>query len=136
MDASVKEAGAVYGGNTTERIVKKRWSYCNLLRDDGLSYQDYLEQLTFLLFFKMAHERAAVAAADQPIPKGYRWDDLSNPKMKGVQLEQHYRETLKKLGEQGGMLGLIFRMAQNKIQDPASCANSSSTSSATRAGSR
>lgn len=119
MEIAVKEAGATYGGNTTERIVKKLWSYCNLLRDDGLSYQDYLEQLTFLLFLKMADERAALTGQPEPIPRGYRWSDLANPKMEGVQLEQHYRDTLKKLGEQGGMLGLIFRKAQNKIQDPA-----------------
>ena len=103
----------------SERIVQKLWSYCQVLRDDGLSYQDYLEQLTFLLFLKMADERAALTAVEQSIPKGYRWDDLANPKMEGVKLEQHYRDTLKKLGEQGGMLGLIFRKAQNKIQDPA-----------------
>jgi type I restriction enzyme M protein len=103
----------------SERIVKKLWSYCQVLRDDGLSYQDYLEQLTFLLFLKMADERARLTGEDQPIPKGYRWTDLANPKMEGVMLEQHYRDTLKKLGEQGGMLGLIFRKAQNKIQDPA-----------------
>src|SRR5687767_3933588 len=54
------------------RIVQKLWSYCNVLRDDGLSYQDYLEQLTFLLFLKMADERAAMLGKDQPIPKGYR----------------------------------------------------------------
>src|SRR5687767_11463693 len=103
----------------SERIVQKLWSYCQVLRDDGLSYQDYLEQLTFLLFLKMADERRALTGAEQSIPKGYRWDDLANPKMEGVKLEQHYRDTLKKLGEQGGMLGLIFRKAQNKIQDPA-----------------
>ena len=103
----------------SERIVKKLWSYCQVLRDDGLSYQDYLEQLTFLLFLKMADERSALTGEDPPIPRGYRWSDLANPKMEGVKLEAHYRETLKKLGEQGGMLGLIFRKAQNKIQDPA-----------------
>src|SRR5438046_5297544 len=103
----------------SERIVKKLWSYCQVLRDDGLSYQDYLEQLTFLLFLKMADERAALTGTEQSIPKGYRWTDLANPKMEGVKLEQHYRDTLKRLGEQGGMLGLIFRKAQNKIQDPA-----------------
>jgi type I restriction enzyme M protein len=103
----------------SERIVKKLWSYCQVLRDDGLSYQDYLEQLTFLLFLKMADERSALTGEQQPIPKGYRWSDLSNPKMEGVQLEQHYRDTLKKLGDEGGMLGLIFRKSQNKIQDPA-----------------
>ncbi len=73
----------------SERIVKKLWSYCHVLRDDGLSYQDYLEQLTFLLFLKMADERAALTGEQQPIPKGFRWSDLANPKMEGVQLEQH-----------------------------------------------
>ena len=82
-------------------------------------YQDYLEQLTFLLFLKMADERAALTGEAQAIPKGYRWADLANPQMEGVKLEQHYRDTLQKLGEQGGMLGLIFSKAQNKIQDPA-----------------
>ena len=103
----------------SNRLVGKLWSYCHVLRDDGLSYQDYLEQLTFLLFLKMAEERAELHGEDQPVPEGYRWSDLSNPQMEGVKLEQHYRNTLKKLGEQGGMLGLIFRKAQNKIQDPA-----------------
>jgi len=103
----------------SDRIVKKLWNYCQVLRDDGLSYQDYLEQLTFLLFLKMADERAALTGEEQAVPKGYRWRDLANPKMEGVQLEQHYRDSLKKLGEEGGMLGLIFRKSQNKIQDPA-----------------
>jgi type I restriction enzyme M protein len=101
------------------RIVQKLWSYCNVLRDDGLSYQDYLEQLTFLLFLKMADERAALVGKEQPIPKGYRWADLASTQMEGVKLEQRYRDTLAKLGQQGGMLGLIFEKAQNKIQDPA-----------------
>jgi len=105
--------------DSSGRLVQKLWSYCNVLRDDGLSYQDYLEQLTFLLFLKMAEERAKLTGDEQPVPKGYRWSDLSNPQMEGVKLEQHYRETLRVLGQQGGMLGLIFRKAQNKIQDPA-----------------
>jgi len=103
----------------TARIVQKLWSYCNVLRDDGLSYQDYLEQLTFLLFLKMADERAQLLGDEQPIPEGYRWADLANPQMEGVKLEEHYRETLRTLGQNGGMLGLIFRKSQNKIQDPA-----------------
>jgi len=103
----------------SSRIVQKLWSYCNVLRDDGLSYQDYLEQLTFLLFLKMADERARLTGIPQPIPEGYRWADLSSPQMEGARLEEHYRDTLRKLGEAGGMLGLIFRKAQNKIQDPA-----------------
>jgi type I restriction enzyme M protein len=105
--------------DTSNRIVQKLWSYCNVLRDDGLSYQDYLEQLTFLLFLKMADERADLTGKEQPIPKGYRWIDLANPQMEGVKLEQHYRDTLARLGKQGGMLGIIFEKAQNKIQDPA-----------------
>src|SRR5438034_9158710 len=103
----------------THQIVQKLWSYCNVLRDDGLSYQDYLEQLTTLLFLKMAEERAGLRGEEQPIPKGQRWTELSAPQMEGARLEEHYRETLRVLGQQGGMLGLIFRKAQNKIQDPA-----------------
>ncbi|MCP3905577.1 MAG: SAM-dependent DNA methyltransferase, partial [Planctomycetes bacterium] len=103
----------------SDRLVKKLWSYCNVLRDDGLSYQDYLEQLTFLLFLKMADERAALTGDEQPVPEGYRWGDLSSPDMEGVKLEEHYRQTLRHLGRQKGMLGLIFGKAQNKIQDPA-----------------
>jgi type I restriction enzyme M protein len=103
----------------TNRIVQKLWSYCNVLRDDGLSYQDYLEQLTFLLFLKMADEREKLTGEEQAIPNGYRWADLAAPQMEGVELEQHYRETLRILGAEKGMLGLIFEKAQNKIQDPA-----------------
>jgi len=103
----------------SNRIVQKLWSYCNVLRDDGLSYQDYLEQLTTLLFLKMAEERAEMTGQEQPIPKGYRWINLASPQMEGVKLEDHYRKTLAKLGQSGGMLGLVFRKAQNKIQDPA-----------------
>ncbi len=101
------------------RVVQKLWSYCHVLRDDGLSYQDYLEQLTQLLFLKMADERAAMTGQEQPIPRGYRWENLAKPDMEGTKLEDHYRKTLQKLGEAGGMLGLVFRKAQNKIQDPA-----------------
>ena len=105
--------------DSSQRIVQKLWSYCNVLRDDGLSYQDYLEQLTFLLFLKMADERAGLTGERQPVPAGYRWGDLASPQMEGTKLEAHYRKTLQVLGQQGGMLGLIFRKAQNKIQDPA-----------------
>ena len=101
------------------RLVKKLWSYCNVLRDDGLSYQDYLEQLTFLLFLKMSDERATLHGIEESIPKGYRWSDLAAPDMEGDALEMHYRTTLQHLGTLDGMLGLIFLKAQNKIQDPA-----------------
>ncbi len=67
----------------------------------------------------MADERAQLTGEPQPIPACHRWADLAAPQMEGVELEQQYRETLCVLGLQGGMLGLIFEMAQNKIQDPA-----------------
>src|SRR5271168_1403331 len=99
-------------------LVQKLWNYCSILRDDGLSYGDYVEQLTFLLFLKMADEQAKPPFnKPSPIPKGFGWDALL--KMDGDDLEIHYRHTLEELGKRAGMLGIIFRKAQNKIQDPA-----------------
>lgn len=100
-------------------IFQKLWNYCNVLRDDGVSYQDYLEQLTTLLFLKMADERAQVTGQPSPIPKKYSWSALIDPSMESIKLEEHYRTTLRTLSNKPGMLGLIFRKAQNKIQDPA-----------------
>ena len=99
-------------------LVQKLWNYCNILRDDGLSYGDYVEQLTFLLFLKMADEQAK-PPFNKPslIPKGFSWPALL--KVDGDDLEIHYRHTLEELGKRPGMLGVIFRKAQNKIQDPA-----------------
>lgn len=105
--------------NNASRITQKLWSYCNILRDDGLSYQDYMEQLTTILFLKMAEERAEQTGEEQPIPPGLRWSDLSNPKLEGSRLEFQYRKILRELGKRDGLLGLIFRKSQNKIQDPA-----------------
>jgi type I restriction enzyme M protein len=90
--------------SNTNGIVQKLWSYCNVLRDDGLSYQDYLEQLTFLLFLKMADERAELTGMEQPVPAGFRWSDLASANMEGARLEEHYRTTLRALGQQSGML--------------------------------
>ena len=99
-------------------IVQKLWNYCNVLRDDGLSYQDYIEQLTFLLFLKMADERTKPPFNREPIiPPGLDWASLVS--LDGIKLEAHYLEILAKLGEQPGTLGVVFRKAQNKIQDPA-----------------
>ncbi|MDP2308620.1 MAG: class I SAM-dependent DNA methyltransferase [Pseudomonadota bacterium] len=100
------------------RIVNKLWSYCNVLRDDGLSYGDYLEQLTYLLFLKMADEQTKPPwSRPSPVPEGYDWPSLAS--RDGVALERHYRGVLEHLGRQHGLLGLVFRKAQNKIQDPA-----------------
>jgi len=102
---------------TAPALVQKLWNYCNILRDDGLSYGDYVEQLTFLLFLKMADEQSrAPFNKPSPIPKGFGWDKLVS--LDGDELEIHYRHTLEELGKRSGMLGIIFRKAQNKIQDP------------------
>lgn len=102
----------------TSRIVGKLWSYCNVLRDDGLSYLDYLEQLTYLLFLKMADEQTRPPwNRPSPVPSGYDWKSLVG--LDGAALETHYRELLEHLGRQHGLLGLVFRKAQNKVQDPA-----------------
>jgi type I restriction enzyme M protein len=101
-----------------QQIVAKLWNYCNILRDDGLSYGDYVEQLTFLLFLKMADEQSRPPyAKTSPVPKGSDWPSLLAKD--GDELEAHYRHVLETLGKQGGMLGVVFRKAQNKIQDPA-----------------
>jgi len=104
--------------NHSQQIVQKLWSYCNLLRDDGLSYGDYVEQLTYLLFLKMAYERTQPPWS-QPsvVPTAFDWQSLITKD--GGGLETHYRHMLQELGKEQGMLGIIFRKAQNKIQDPA-----------------
>lgn len=102
---------------TAPALVQKLWNYCNILRDDGLSYGDYVEQLTFLLFLKMADEQSGPPFnKPSPIPKGFDWPALV--KVDGDELETHYRHILETLGKKTGMLGIIFRKAQNKIQDP------------------
>ncbi len=99
-------------------LVQKVWNFCHTLRDDGVGYGDYLEQLTYLLFLKLAHEYAQEPyKRDTHIPQAYDWASLTLKV--GEPLEAHYLATLHKLGQEPGMLGAIFFKAQNKIQDPA-----------------
>ncbi len=108
--------------NGSGNIVQKLWNYCNVLRDDGLSYQDYLEQLATLLFLKMAHEQSQLLGKRSIIPPDSSGKPLDWPSLlalDGTELEVHYRHILTELGKKGGMLGMIFRKAQNKVQDPA-----------------
>ena len=98
---------------TSNTLVAKIWSFCDTLRDDGLGYGDYLEQLTYLLFLKMADEKK-----DQyDLPVGFDWRSMDG-KEKG-DLSEQYKDILKKLAESGGMLNKIFEGSQNKINDSA-----------------
>ncbi len=102
----------------TSALIQKVWNFCHTLRDDGVGYGDYLEQLTYLLFLKMAHEyEQQPYGRDSRIPKHYDWTTLRSKT--GEPLEAHYLARLHALGLQDGMLGATFFKAQNKIQDPA-----------------
>lgn len=103
---------------STNQIISKVWSFCNTLRDDGVGYGDYLEQLTYLLFLKMADEYTKPPYnRNMPIPKEYNWQSLTP--LRGAELEVHYSTTLRELGKEKAILGQIFTKSQNKIQDPA-----------------
>ncbi len=104
--------------NHTQQIVNKAWNFAHVLRDDGLSYMGYTEQITFLLFLKMAHELTQPPFEKEPIvPEGLDWQSLLE--RDGDELEVHYRHILEELGKQPGMLGEIFKKARPDIQNPA-----------------
>jgi type I restriction enzyme M protein len=103
---------------STAPIVSKVWSFCNTLRDDGVGYGDYLEQLTYLIFLKMAEEYSKPPYnRSVGVPESYSWSSLKAKR--GAELEAHYIELLRALGQRKDVLGQIFTKAQNKIQDPA-----------------
>jgi type I restriction enzyme M protein len=95
---------------TNTNIVNKLWGYCHVLRHDGMDYGDYVEQLTYLLFLKMAEERGAI------IPKEYSWSVLKSKA--GTDLIDFYSELLRGLAKQEGLLGAIFTEALNKFTKP------------------
>ena len=102
----------------TTTIISKVWGMCGPLRDDGVSYGDYLEQLTYLIFLKMSDEYSKPPyKKDTGIPEGYTWTDMNT--LKGAELEEKYKSILEKLGEQGGILGKIFKQATNKVSNAA-----------------
>ena len=104
--------------NESSNVVQRLWNYCHVLRDDGVSYGDYVEQLTYLVFLKMADEQTK-PPFNKPatIPEGLDWQSLLEKD--GDALEVHYRHILDTLSKEKGMLGIIFRKSQNRIQDPA-----------------
>lgn len=104
--------------NNNSTIVSKVWAFCQTLRDDGVGYGDYLEQLTYLLFLKMADEYTKPPHnRKMPIPSEFAWDTLTSKS--GSELESHYNTMLRELAKEKGILGQIFVKSQNKIQDPA-----------------
>ncbi|MBR0032502.1 MAG: SAM-dependent DNA methyltransferase [Treponema sp.] len=100
----------------TSAIISKVWSMCNPLRDAGVSYGDYLEQLTYLIFLKMDDEFSKPPfKRASGIPEGFRWQDIKN--LKGSELEEKYKDILEKLSGQSGIIGKIFSKATNKINN-------------------
>src|SRR5215210_3908093 len=100
--------------NTTRDIVQKLWNLCNVLRDDGITYQAYVTELTFLLFLKMMQE----TTRENALPREYLWGDLT--KREGEDLLTYYRALLLKLGTEGkGMVRDIFTDAQTSLRKPA-----------------
>lgn len=99
---------------TNNEIVAKLWNLCNVLRDDGITYQDYVTELTYILFLKMAKE----TGAEKNIPEEYRWDKLSSKD--GIELKRFYATLLQELGEHGkGKIQHIYSGASSKIDEPA-----------------
>ena len=102
----------------TSTIISKVWGMCGPLRDDGVSYGDYLEQLTYLIFLKMSDEYSKPPyKRETGIPAGCGWSDMNT--LKGAELESKYKSILETLGEQSGTLGKIFQGAVNKISNAA-----------------
>ncbi|MBU0731747.1 type I restriction-modification system subunit M [Patescibacteria group bacterium] len=93
-------------------IVQKLWSLAGNLHDEGMHYGDYIEQLTYLLFLKMADEKGI------RIPSEYSWQTLMNHS--GMALIEHYEVVLKNLGKEAGVLGDIFAQSNNKFRNPVS----------------
>lgn len=102
---------------SSEQLVAKVWNYAHVLRDQGISYGDYVEQITYLLFLKMDQERVELLGEASAIPSQWSWAQLVGKD--GDDLEAQYRHTLDNLAHEDGLIGTIFRKAQNKLSDPA-----------------
>ncbi|MER9638355.1 class I SAM-dependent DNA methyltransferase [Mesorhizobium sp. M0228] len=100
-----------------QTLVAKVWNFAHVLRDQGVSYQAYISQISYLLFLKMDEERVTQIGEASMLPDGARWSDIKD--LTGEALSLHYRRLLETLSKQGGIIGAIFLKAQNEIQDPA-----------------
>ncbi len=98
---------------TTQEIVSKLWNLCNVLRDDGITYHQYVTELTYILFLKMAKE----TGAEKQIPQEYHWEELTTKS--GIELKKFYKELLNDLGENGtGRVREIYQGAATNIDEP------------------
>ena len=98
---------------STQDIVQKLWNLCNVLRDDGITYHQYVTELTYILFLKMANE----TGAEKDIPEEYRWESLTSKS--GIDLKKHYKNLLSKLGETSvGRVSQIYANASSSIEEP------------------
>jgi type I restriction enzyme M protein len=98
---------------TTQDIVQKLWNLCHILRDDGITYHEYVTELTYLLFLKMAKE----TGTEEQIPKGYRWTELE--KRDGIELLDFYKKLLVDLGSKGSpRVQAIFANASTSFRQP------------------
>lgn len=99
---------------TNQEIVAKLWNLCNVLRDDGITYHQYVTELTYILFLKMAKE----TGTEDKIPEKYRWDKLAEKD--GLDLKKFYEELLRELGENcTGRIQEIYSGARSNIEEPA-----------------
>ena len=99
---------------TNQEIVAKLWNLCNVLRDDGITYHQYVTELTYILFLKMAKE----TGTEDKIPEKYRWDRLAEKD--GLALKKFYEELLRELGENcSGRIQEIYSGARSNIEEPA-----------------
>ena len=98
---------------TTQEIVSKLWNLCNVLRDDGITYHQYVTELTYILFLKMAKE----TGAESQIPEAYRWDNLTSKS--GIELKKFYQKLLTHLGEEcTGRVREIYQGSSTNIDEP------------------
>lgn len=97
----------------TQEIVSKLWNLCNVLRDDGITYHQYVTELTYILFLKMAKE----TGAEDKLPEGYKWDDLKTKS--GIELKNFYKSLLNHLGEETtGIVQQIYQGSSTNIEEP------------------
>lgn len=97
----------------TQEIVSKLWNLCNVLRDDGITYHQYVTELTYILFLKMAKE----TGAEDKLPEKYRWDELKSKS--GIELKTFYKELLNHLGEETtGIVQQIYQGSATNIDEP------------------